>query len=285
MGRPFGTLGDNLFKNTFKGTPYEWMPIGVAQDINNASIQEFRDFHNKYYLPNNACLVVGGDLDIEQTKEWIQQYFGDIPAGKDPVRREIVIPKQTEPRELIVEEEVTPLPAYIESYVTVDYRNDDAYALELLGDVLSSGKSSRLYQRLVENEQLALQASSFGMPLDKAGMFAFFVIANAGVEFAQIETAIKEEILKMQKDGVTEEEFTKVRNAKETSYTRSFLSLDSKLRNLASYSLFYGNTDLVNKELDKYMNVTRDDIKRVANTYLSPERKNVVKYVVMDKNS
>ncbi|PLX26455.1 MAG: peptidase M16 [Ignavibacteria bacterium] len=284
-GRPFGTLGDNLFKNTFKGTPYEWMPIGVAQDINSASIQEFLEFHEKYYLPNNACLVVGGDLDVDQTKQWIKKYFGSIPAGNNPERRTIVIPKQTEPRELIVEEAVTPLPAYIESYVTVDYRNDDAYALELLGNVLSSGKSSRLYQRLVDNEQLALQASSFGMPLDKAGMFAFFSIANAGVEFAQIETAIKEEIAKVQRDGVTEEEFNKVRNAKETSFTRSFLSLDSKLRNLAAYSLFYGQTDLVNKELEKYMSVTRDDIKRVANTYLRPERKNVVKYVVMDKNS
>ena len=284
-GRPFGTLGDNLFKTTFKGTPYEWMPIGVAQDINGASIEEFRSFHDKYYLPNNACLVVGGDLDVAQTKKWVEAYFGDIPAGPDPERRNVVIPKQTDPRELVVEEEVTPLPAYIESYVTVDYRNDDAYALELLGDVLSSGKSSRLYQRLVDTEQLALQASSFGMPLDKAGMFAFFAIANSGVGFEAIETAIKEEIEKVQKQGITEEEFTKVRNEKETSFTRGFLSLDGKLRNLAAYSLFYGDTGLVNKELDKYMSVTRDDIQRVAQKYLQPQRKNVVKYVVMDKNS
>ncbi|MFA6233333.1 MAG: pitrilysin family protein [Bacteroidota bacterium] len=284
-GRPYGTLGDNLFKNTFKGSSYEWMPIGVAQDINNASIAEFREFHNKYYLPNNACLVIGGDLDVKQTKKWIQDYFGSIPAGPKPERREVVVPEQKEPRTLIVEEEVTPLPAYIESYVTVDYRNPDAYALELLGNVLSSGKSSRLYQRLVDTEQLAMQASSFGMPLDKSGMFAFIAIANQGVEFEAIEKAIREELEKVQRDGVTKEEFDKVRNAKETEFTSSFLSLDGKLRNLAQYSLYYNNTNLVNKELEKYMAVTRDDIKRVANKYLLPERKNVVKYVVMDKNS
>lgn len=284
-GRPFGTLGDNLFKTTFKGTQYEWMPIGQAQDINNASIDEFRQFHGKYYLPNNACLVVGGDLDVAQTKKWVEQYFGSIPAGPDPTRVKVVIPEQTAPRELIVEEEVTPLPAYIESYVTVDYRNDDAYALDLLSDVLSGGKSSRLYQRLVDTEQIALQASSFGMPLDKAGMFSFIAIANSGVEFATIEKAIKEEIAKVQNDGITEEEFMKVRNAKETSFTRGFLSLDNKLRSLASYSLNYGDTDLVNTELEKYMNVTREDIQRVAKKYLQPDRKNVVKYVVMDKNS
>jgi zinc protease len=284
-GRPYGTIGDNLFKTTFKGSSYEWMPIGVAQDINSASIQEFREFHDKYYLPNNACLVVGGDIDVAQTKKWIEDYFGEIPAGPTPARRDVVIPEQKEARIVTIEEEVTPLPAYIESYVTVDYRNPDAYALEFLASVLSEGKSSRLYQRLVDREQLALQASSFGVPLDKAGMFAFFAIANQGVGFDAISGAIADEIEKVRKDGITEEEFEKVRNAKETEFTGSFLSLDGKLRRLAQASLFRGNTDLVNEELDKYMAVTRDDVQRVANKYLRPERKNVVKYVVMDKNS
>jgi zinc protease len=284
-GRPYGTIGDNLFKTTFLGTPYEWMPIGIAQDINSASIEEFREFHQKYYLPNNACLVVGGDLDVPRTKKWIEDYFGSIPAGPDPVRRDVVIPEQTEARTVVIEEEVTPLPAYIESYVTVDYRNPDAYALSLLSDVLSNGKSSRIYQRVVDKEQLAIQASSFGMPLDKAGMFAFIAIANQGVEFDAISGAIADEIDKVRREGITEEEFSKVRNAMETQFARSFLSLDGKLRRLAQYSLFHGNTGLVNKELEKYMSVTREDIRRVANKYLTPERRNVVKYVVMDKNS
>ncbi len=284
-GRPFGTLGDNLFKTTFKGTQYEWMPIGLAQDINSASIEEFRDFHDKYYLPNNACLVVGGDIDIDETKKLVEDYFGPIPEGPEPVRVEVVIPEQTEPRELIVEEKTTPLPGYIESYITVDFRNPDAYALEYLGSVLSTGKSSRLYQRLVDRDQLALQAASFPMALDQAGMFAFLVIANGGVTFEQIQKAIDEEVADVQNNGITQEEFEKVRNAKEASFTRSLMSLDGKLRNLAQYSLFRNDTDLVNEELEKYMQVTRDDIQRVAKKYIRPERKNVVKYVVMDSNS
>ena len=284
-GRPYGTIGDNLFKTTFKGTPYEWMPIGVAQDINNASIAEFRQFHDRYYLPNNACLVVGGDLDVKQTKKWIQDYFGGIPRGADPDRREVVIPEQTEARTVIVEEEVTPLPAYLETYVTVDYRNPDAYALSMLSDVLSNGKSSRLYQRVVDKEQLAIQASAFGMPLDQAGMFAFIAIANQGVEFDAISNAIADEIEKVRTEGITEEEFAKVRNATEAQFTSSLLSLDGKLRRLALSSLFYGETGRVNKELERYMAVTREDIKRVANMYLAPERRNVIKYVVMDKKS
>ncbi len=281
-GRPYGTLFDNLMKNTFKGTVYEWTPIGVPEDINLAKKQEFLDFHAKYYLPNNACLVVGGDLNVAQTKKWIEDYFGSIPAGPEPARVSVSIAPQTEPRTMVVEEKVTPLPGLIESYVTVDNRHPDSYALEFLGDVLSSGRSSRLYQRLVDKDQLAVQAGSFPMNFDKAGMFAFFCIANQGVEIERMQKAVDEEVQRVKREGITEEEFQKVRNQKEAQFTRSFMSLDSKLRNLAQYSLFHGNTRLVNEEIKKYMAVTRDDIKRVANTYLQPQRKNTVTYVVMD---
>lgn len=281
-GRPYGTLADNLFKNTFKGTPYEWMPIGVAQDINQASKEEFIDFHRRYYMPNNACLVVGGDLNVAQTKKWIEQYFAGIPAGTSPQPVNVVIPQQNEPRTMIVEEQQTPLPAYIESYVTASSRHEDSYALELLANILSTGRSSRLYQRLVDQDQIAVQAGSFPIAMDQAGMFAFFCIANRGVALDPIRSAIAEELERVKKEGVTEEEFQKARNAKEAEFTRSFSSLDSKLRNLARYSLFFGNTSLVNEEIKKYVAVTREDLQRVANTYLQPQRKNVVEYVVME---
>ena len=206
-------------------------------------------------------------------------------AGPEPQRVKVTLPEQKESRLVTVEEAVTPLPAYIESLRSADYPHADDYALELLGDVLSNGKSSRLYQRLVDKDQLSIQAASFNVPLERAGLFAFYSISNMGVTFEQVEKAIAEEIARVQKEGISEEEFQKVRNAKEASFTRSFMSLDGKLRNLASYSLFYGNTALVNKEIEMYMKVTRDDIKRVANTYLRPERRSVVKYVVPEKQS
>jgi len=175
------------------------------------------------------------------------------------------------------------LPAYIQTWYTVDFRHPDIYALELLDAVLSNGKSSRLYQRLVDTDQLALTASSFSVSLEKAGLFALFAIANTGVTTEQIEAAINEEIERVQVEGISEEEFQKIRNAQEASFTRSFTSLDGKLRNLASYSLFHANTALVNKEFDRYMQVTRDDIRRVANTYLRPEHRNIVVYTVPDE--
>lgn len=281
-GRPFGTLQDNLFKNTFKGTPYEWTPIGVAQDINRASREEFIDFHSKYYLPNNACLVVGGDLDVPATKKMIEDYFASIPAGPAPAPAKVVIPVQTEPRSMTVKEDMTPLPCLIESYVTVDNQHPDAYALDMLGTVLSGGRSSRLYQRLVDKDQLAIQAGSFPFALDKTGMFAFFAIANRGVEIQKMKDAIREELEKVQKNGITEEEFLKTRNQKESEFVGGLTNLDSKLRKLAQYSLFLGKTGLINEDFKRYMAVTRDDIKRVASTYLTPTRKNTVEYVLPD---
>ena len=279
-GRPYGTLQDNLFKSTFKGTPYEWTPIGVAQDINLAKKEEFIEFHSKYYLPNNACLVVGGDLDVPAAKKMIEEYFGPIPSGPAPAPATVVIPVQTEPRSMVVKEDMTPLPGLIESYVTVDNRHPDAYALEMLGTVLSGGRSSRLYQRLVDRDQLAIQAGSFPISLDKTGMFAFFAIANRGVEIQKMKDAIREELEKVQKEGITEEEFLKTRNQKESEFVGGLMSLDGKLRKLAQYSLFTGKTDLINEDFKRYMAVTRDDIKRVANTYLTPSRKNTVEYVL-----
>ena len=281
-GRPYGTLQDNLFKNTFKGTPYEWTPIGVAQDINRASKEEFIDFHSKYYLPNNACLVVGGDLDVPATKKMIEDYFASIPAGPAPAPATVVIPVQTEPRSMTVKEDMTPLPGLIESYVTVDNQHADAYALDMLGTVLSGGRSSRLYQRLVDKDQLAIQAGSFPFALDKTGMFAFFAIANRGVEIQKMKDAIREELEKVQKEGITEEEFLKTRNQKESEFVEGLTNLDGKLRKLAQYSLFLGNTGLINEDFKRYMAVTRNDIKRVASTYLTPTRKNTVEYVLPD---
>lgn len=281
--QPYGTLGENLFRLTFKGTQYEWMPAGSAQYIDEATIDEFRAFHDKYYIPNNACLVVAGNIDVDQARKWIGEYFGDIPAGAEPDRPVVVIPEQKNERRLTVKEEKTPLPALVVSYATVDQHNPDSYALNFLSKIFSTGQSSRLYRRLVDKEQMALQAASFPMSLDKAGMFAFFVIGNQGSSLDSIEKVVNEEIERLQKDGVTEEEFQKVRNQTESQFISGFSSVLGKAQKLATYAVFYNDASLANTEIEKYMQVTREDIRRVARKYLKPERRNVIRYVVPEK--
>lgn len=281
--QPYGSLFENLFKQTFQGTPYEWTPIGAAQYIDQATIDEFMNFYKKFYLPNNACFVVAGDINVDQAKKWIEEYFGSIPRGEDPQRTQFTIPPQTTERRMEVKEEKTPLPALIISYPTVDKLHPDAYALDFLGKILSTGRSSRLYQRLVDKDQLAIQSSSFPFQLEKAGMFGFLAIGNRGVEITKMQKAIDEEIEKIQNDGVTEEEFRKVRNQQESQFISSFGTVLGKAGKLAQYNLFYNDTKLVNTELEKYMKVTRDDIARVAKTYLLQTHRNILEYVVASK--
>ncbi|MDH7514792.1 MAG: pitrilysin family protein [Bacteroidota bacterium] len=284
-GKPYATLQENLFRQTFAGTPYEWTPIGNPDDINRATRKEFLAFHRKYYLPNNACLAVGGDIDVEQTKRWIEKYFGPIPAGPPPPRAAVKITEPTQETFLRVEEKTTPLPALIESYLTVDQRHPDAYALEFLGAALSTGRSSRLYRRLVDQDQTAIMAGSFPFTLDQAGMFAFFVIANRGVDIETIRKAVHEEIERIQKEGISDEEFRKLRNTKETEFIRGLTRLDGKLSSLAYYALFHGNANLVNEEFQRFMAVTADDVRRVAATYLRPNRRNTIIYPVPENPS
>ena len=281
--RPYGSLVENLFKITFPSSQYEWTPIGSAQYIDQAKITEFRKFHNTYYVPNNACLVVAGNIDVNQTKKWIADYFGTIPKGANPEQPVINIAPQSAERSQVVKEDKTPLPALIISYPSVGRHEVDAYALDFLGKILSGGRSSRLYKRLVDKDQLAVQASGFPFQLDKAGMFAFFAIANQGVEIAKMQTAIDEELARIQKEGVTEEEFQKVRNQSESQFVSSFGSVLGKAGKLAEFNLFWNDTKLVNTELEKYMAVKREDIKRVANTYLIPAHRNILQYVVASK--
>lgn len=281
--RPYGSLLENLFKLTFPGTPYEWTPIGAAQYIDQASIEEFRNFHKQFYLPNNACLVIAGNIDVDQTKKWIAEYFGSIPRGPQPAPPVVNLKKQTEETRQKVEEKNTPLPALFISYPTVDKYHPDAYALDMLAKILSTGRSSRLYRRLVDTDQLAIQSASFPFALDKTGLFGFFAIANQGVEIAKMQQAIDDEIATLQKDGVTEAEFEKIRNQSESEFVSSFGSMLGIAGKLAEFNLFHNDTKLVNTELAKYMKVTRDDIVRVARAYLTKTNRNVLEYAVAAK--
>lgn len=281
--RPYGTIFENLFKQTFPGTPYEWTPIGSAQYIDQATIEEFRRFHDRFYIPSNACLVVSGDIDVAQAKKWIAEYFGTIPSGPAPAPPVVALPAQTAERRMVVKEEKTPLPALIISYPTPGQHNPDLFALEFLGKILATGRSSRLYQRLVDKDQLALQAASSPFMLDQAGIFAFIAVANQGVGIPAMEKAIDEEIARIQAEGVTEEEFQKTRNQQEAEFVSSFGSVLDIARKLAAFKLLFNDTKLVNTELAKYMAVTREDIRRVAKTYLLPEHKNVLEYALVKK--
>ncbi len=276
--RPYGTLFEELSKLVFANTPYSWVPIGSFQYIDEAKIEEFRDFYKAYYMPNNATLAVAGDFDLEATKKLIADYFADIPRGPEIARPKIDWTTDAPGTRKEVQKDNTPLPATLHAWRAPTETHPDAYALEMLGSILSSGRSSRLYKRLVEKEQVAMEVEAFPYLLEKAGMLGVYVMGQTNVPLDQLDALVTEEVEKVKAEGVTAEEFQKVLNQQEAQFVNAFGSMSQRARNLARYHVFYGDANLINTELDRYFAVTRDDIKRVANKYFTKEGVNILRY-------
>lgn len=277
--RPYGSFWEKTFGLAYTEHPYMWTPIGSAQYIDEATIDEFRDFYKTYYVPNNAVLCVAGDIDIDQTKKLIDKYFSEIPKGKKEIKRpKTVEPKQTTERRETVLDNIQ-LPAVIQAYHIPAQGTDDYYALNLLTNLLSAGESSRLNKALVDDKRVAINVGSFPVSLEHPGLFIALAIANFGKTAEECEKAMDEEINKVRTELVSEDEFAKIKNQVESEFVMDKNRIAGIAMSLSKYYLFFNNTDLINTELEKYAKVTREDLKRVANEYLVPENRSVLYYL------
>lgn len=281
--QPYGTLFEELAALVFAGTPYAWTPIGSHQYIDQAKIEEFRDFYKTYYLPNNATLAVAGDINIERTKKLIEDYFGPVPKGPEIKRPEVTWDFKTKRTVKDVKQDNTPLPATLHAWRAPTETHPDAYPLEMLGNILSKGRSSRLYRRLVDQEQVAVASDAFAFLQEKAGLIGVFANGQTNVPLDQLDKLIGEEIKSVRDKGVTAEEFQKVRNQQESDFATAFGSMNARARNLARYHVFYGDANLINTELDRYMAVKREDLQRVAKEYLRDDRTQILRYPVLPR--
>lgn len=277
--RPYGTWNEKSNKLLFKGGSYAWTPIGSAQHIDSAAIPEFQDFYDKFYQPNNATLVVSGDIDPKQIRGFIDAYFGVIPKGKDIVREKFVLEPYSGTYRETVEDPKAQLPAMFVSYRGPKMGDLDAYAFQMLNDILSSGESSRFYQRLVDKDQVAVQASGFNWDLQYAGRVSMIGVAAPGKELKDVEKTMDEEIIRVQKEGVTDDEFAKAKNIAEARFLLDKKGALDKGMALAKAYAYFGNANLANTEIEKFYNVTKEDLRRVANKYLTLENRVVLYYV------
>lgn len=280
---PYSSWIEKMASTMFPGTPYAWTPIGSAQYIDQAQIDEFREFYKTYYVPNNAVLVIVGDIEIEKTKGLINEYFADIPRGKDVVQPNPQIAIGNEERVVEVNEPQTPLPGLFYGYRTVGRGHPDAYAMSLLTTVLAEGNSSRLYREMVTDKQAAVQVAAFPFTLEHTGMITILAIAHPSTTMEQLGSMFDEEVRKVATNGVTVEELAKARNQFETSFAARFNNAMDKAQALADYETFDNDPGLINTEFDKYMAVTREDIQRVAKKYLLPTNRVVLKYLPPQK--
>jgi predicted Zn-dependent peptidase len=277
--RPYGSILEKTMSRAYKVHPYRWIPIGSVQYIDQATYDEFYQFYKLFYVPNNACLSIAGDIDIDDTKELVQKYYGDIPRGEGQIYR----PKEVEPKQTVEVRDTVydniQLPAVIQAYHMPAQGSEDYYALSMLTTLLTGGESSRLSKRLIDKEKLALGVQSIPFNLEDPSVFILFAIANFGKTNAEIEVVISEEIEKLKSELISDDELIKIQNQVETGFIEKNSTVQGKALQLANYHVFFGNANLINSEIDKYMKVTKDDIQRVAKEYLVKENRTVLYYL------
>ncbi len=276
---PYGMWQSLIFENAYTKHPYSWTPIGKEQYIDQAKGSEFMDFYKTFYVPDNAVLVIAGDFKPEQAKEWISKYFGDIPKSTKTIPRPSVVePEQTKEKRIKYNANVQ-LPMVVLAYHSPKAGTDDIYALEMLNQLLSQGASSRLQKQIVDKDQKAVQVGAFNYPLEDPGMVITLGIAARGVSPSELEKAMKSEIEKVKDKLISEEEFKKLQNQAENSFVSQNGRIAGIAENLATNYTYFRNTNLINTELERYQKVTREDLKRVANKYLTKENSVVLYYV------
>ena len=266
--RPYSSWYMEISKRMFAGTNYEWTPIGSFADLNAASIADFQNFYDTYYVPNNATLVITGDIDEKAAKKYIKKYFSSIPKGAGEINRPKVSDALLTKAVVDTVYDNIQLDAVFQAYKVPAQGTKDAYALEMLSTILSNGKSSRLNTALKEDKQMALQVAGFSMNFESAGFFATLGLPNQEYTVSDIQKGIVAEIEKLQNELISEEEFQKIKNISESNFVSSNSSMKGIAESLATYHVMFGDAELINTELEKYRAVTREDIQRVAKKYL-----------------
>lgn len=277
LNQPYGDVWLNLRPLAYKNHPYQWATIGKEiSHIENATMDDVKNFFYSHYAPNNAILCVAGNIEPENILALTKKWFGDIPERKVQVRNLPVEPFQSEPRFLELERSV-PNNAIYKAYHMCSRKAKEFYATDLVSDVLSRGKSSILYTELVKKKQLFTEINAYITGDIDPGLFIVTGMLNKDVSFEVADNAIKEVILKITNQPISDEELEKVKNKWLTSKLFDDMNVLNKAMNLCYFELL-GNADDVNSEPDKYVAVTKEEILQAAKTVLNESNCSTIYY-------
>lgn len=277
---PYGQILPQVKKNMFKNHPYRWTTIGSMDHLDAAKLEEFQAFNKKFYVPNNAVLVVAGDIsNITQTKEWIQKYFGSIPKGAPVTRKTYTEEPITQQINATYEDPNIQKPMLLQAYRTPSMKTRDARVLDMISTILSDGKSSRLYKKMVDDKKIALNIGAFNYSQEDFGTYILYGLPQGDATTKDLTRDIDEEIVKLQTELISENEFQKLQNIYEKNYVESNSSVEGIADNLATYYMLYGDVNLINTEMDIYRSITREEIKAVAKKYLNPNQRLILDYI------
>lgn len=281
--QPYGKIFESLAKNIFKKHPYRWVPIGKMAHLDAATLKEFKDFNKKFYVPNNAVLVVAGDFKKQDAKKWIKEYFETIPKGKKIIRKKYKESPITKAIKSVVYDEKIQIPALLKAYRIPAFTERDNAVLFMIGSYLSDGKSSVLYKKIVDEKQMALQIQTIPIQNEEYGMYVILAIASLDKKLKNIDNVINQEIKKLQTDLISERVFEKLQNTFEKKFIDTNESLEGIATTLALCFTYFKNTEQINKTLKIYRSITREEIRAVAKKYLNPNQSLYLEYLPKKK--
>ena len=277
--QPYGNFLSEIMKRLFTNHPYNWVPIGSMADLDASTLDEFKAFNKKYYTPNNAVLVIAGDIDLAKTKILVENYFAEIPSGVAITRT--VAKESPITKEMIdtAYDNNIQIPAILAAYRVPGETDKESKILEMASAVLSQGNSSRMFKKMVDEKKNSLQVGSFNYSLEDYGAYITFALPNNNTPLDTLLKDMDDEVVKLQTTLITEIEFTKLQN----QFENEFIGKNSKMlgiaENLANGHTFYKNTNNINTELEEIRKITRQDIQDVAKKYLNKNQRTVLYYL------
>ncbi len=276
--QPYGSILLEVLERAYSEHPYKWPTIGYMEDLNAASEEDYKNFYKRFYVPNNAVLVITGDIDIEETRDLAAKYFGGIPRGAEVKRPTIVEPPlKGEVRDVVYDK--IQLPAVVTAYRIPANGTADFYAVDMVNRLLSNGNSARLNKSVKDEQQKAIFVGAFSLPFEDPGLAIHFAVANAGVDVEALEKAMDAELERVQREGVPAAELAKLKAQLEAEAIAANSRVAGVAGNLATAYMLLGSTELVNTELERYLSLTSDDLQRAASTYFDIKRRVVLHYL------
>ncbi|WP_338291107.1 pitrilysin family protein [Planctobacterium marinum] len=271
----FRTIWEEVKNAAFRAHPYSWPVIGHASDIENWSMEDLKSFHKTFYAPNNAVTVFVGAVDTEEVKRLAEKYFEPIPAQEPPRKIHTVEPEQKGERRVYVQKPSVTSANIMMGFHMPPNPHEDYYPLLLLSDILSSGNSSRLMRSLVFEQQVADSVSTFAFDSFDPNLFYVYGVASQSADATTLEKAIIAELNKVAKEGVTDKELQKVKNQRLVDFYRNVGTINNRADMLGRYELFHGDYKKMFSAPEDFEKVTKEDIQRVAKTYLIKKNRTV----------